>query len=108
MLKTIEVIDDVRYVLLRIPNEMETETADCFVGKRDLDIVMSGYLWQHLLQRDVVVDDRRSLTPAPSPMGEGSRMLDGIGSLHVTIPLALWRWAGDEAPDGCKSNACNK
>ena len=58
MLKTIEVIDNVRYILHRIPNEMETETADCFVGKRDLHIVMSGYLWQHLLQRDVVVDDR--------------------------------------------------
>ncbi len=108
MLKTIEVIGNVRYILHRIPNKMETKTADCFVSKRDLDIVMSGYFWQHLLQRDVVVDDRlHSGGITCKRIGWGCC----DGACRTFRNFSFWNLCFlilTNDVDGCKSNACNK
>ena len=108
MLKTIEVIDNVRYILPRIPNEMESEPADFFVSKCDLYIVMSGYLWQHLLQRDVVIDD------GPHGGGiTGKRIGRGCcdWACHTFRNFSLWSILLLNLPDdmdGCKGKARDK
>ena len=55
-LKLVEIADYLVDAQLRIPYKAETEPTDFCVSKGYLDIVMGGYLCQHLLQRDIVVD----------------------------------------------------
>ena len=42
---------------LWIPYETETELSGFVINKCDLGIVMGSYLWQHLFQWDVVIDN---------------------------------------------------
>ena len=57
-LELVEVTDYLFDALLRIPYKAESELSGFFVDKSDFDIVVSGYLWEHFFQWDVVVDDR--------------------------------------------------
>ena len=54
---TVEVADHLTDALLRVPYKAETESTGFVIDKRDLGIIMGGYLRQHLFQRDIVVDD---------------------------------------------------
>ena len=50
-----------------------------------------------------------SLTPSPSPSGEGSSILPRrVRNLSVFAPLTFWRGAGGETPDGSYGNARNQ
>ena len=58
MIKVIKVADNLFQVLLRIPDEMETELTGLFTLEYRFCPIMCGYFRQHLFERDIVIDHR--------------------------------------------------
>ena len=62
---------------------MEAELSGFVIDKRDLSIVMSGYLWQHLFQWNVVIDD-------------GLWCCDSVGSQRISGSNICGLWSIDD------------